>query len=221
MTLIKNDERLIDSESAYIYFSDPDRENGYRLLKFQYPPRITSDSRKATWKEQTNIPTQTEPVVLYASSSAREITVSFTYLFNNMPVVGGGGQWNVFTIQDQIRLCRSYFQQVKDIKNQRNLAIWAKFWGIGGQKWMTFRMSNIDVKYSETLIKPTRAMLSQTGGAARLDNAGEGGSRVDLSDVNDNVLSRFAFPFKTDVTMNLVTWTQGLPRWLPYRIALA
>lgn len=197
--MIRADQLLLDKDAVYVYFGDPAVANGYIQLMFQYPPRVTSDSRKANWQDMQDIPATTEPVVLFANSGAREMSLGFSYIYNNEPVVGGGGRWDVHTIQKQLRLIRSYFNNVKDTKSQRNLAIWCKFWGIGGQRWMTFRMLNADFKYSETLIYPAKSYDGKTI----------------TSSTNDPLTStsvpseRFAFPFKTDVTMSLAVWTQG------------
>ncbi len=189
MMLIENDKKLLHKDSAYVYFADPtntDNITGYIMLMFQYPPKVTGDSRKATWKEETNIPGTTEPIVLFASSGPREISIAFSYIYNKEPVTGGGGVWDAVKIQEQLRLCRGYFQRVTALARQRNLAIWAKFWGIGGQNWMTFRMLNLDIKYSETLIRE-----------------------------KDDLNGKNAFPFRTDVTMTLATWTQNLAEGAP------
>ena len=150
-------------------------------LWFQFPPRVTNDTRKANWKEKTDVAATTEPIVLYASSSPREIGLNFTYIYNNEPRVGGGGKWDANLIQRQLRLVRGYFHRVEDILEQRNLAIWLHLWGIGGAEELTFRMTNIDVKYSETLIW----------------------------DPSTDPNAKNAFPFKTDVTITLLSWTQG------------
>ena len=197
--MIRADQQLLDKEAVYVYFGDPVKDKEYIQLIFQYPPRISSDSRKANWQDMQDVPATTEPIVLFANSGAREMSLNFSYIYNNEPVVGGGGRWDVHTIQKQLRLIRSYFNNVKDTKNQRNLALWCKFWGIGGQRWMTFRMLNADFKYSETLIYPAKSF---------------DGNNVTPTTINplksEAVPSeRFAFPFKTDVTMSLAVWTQG------------
>lgn len=112
-------------------------------VEFQFPPKITGDNRRATWKENTYAG-QVEPIMVHASSGPREVTMQITYIYD--------GNWDSNKIKTQVRLLRGYFQRVKDLKQQRNLAILLKLWSIGGESSMSFRMKSCDVKYSETMI---------------------------------------------------------------------
>lgn len=147
-------------------------------VEFQFPPKFMNDSRKATWKEM-EYATQTEPIVVYASSGPRELTMQITYIYDG----DDQGDWNCAKISKQVRLIRGYFQRVKDANQQRNLAIRMAFWCIGGSgeqaaKTMSFRLKSCDVKYSETMIFP------------RQNPSG-------------------AWPLRTDIICDLATWTQG------------
>lgn len=115
-------------------------------LEFQYPPKILSDNRKGNWEDIEGAPGQTEPIVVYASSSARELSMQITYIYD--------GVWNCDRITKQVRLLRGYFQRVRNLNQQRNLVIKLKLWCIGGNdpELMSFRMKSCDVKYSETMI---------------------------------------------------------------------
>lgn len=191
--LITSDQTLINSDAVQIAFTDngdPDyaaqvrsfgQSGKYVYVWFQFPPKVTNDSRKATWNEKTDVAATTEPIVLYASSSPREVGIQLTYIYNNEPRIGGGGKWDADLISRQVRLIRGYFHRVTDITNQRNLAIWLRLWGIGGKEEMTFRMLNSEVKYSETMIW----------------------------DPATDPTAKKAYPFKTDINISLCAWTQG------------
>lgn len=189
MSLIQCDSRLISNRDALdVSFADPDNAGQYLHVQFQYPPRINSDSRKIKWETTQDLAGMTEPITVYSSSSPRELSISFTYIFNKLSM--NGVTWNAQAIQRNVRLVRGYFQQVKKQERQRNLAVWLRLWGIGGKRWMTARMTNLDIKYSETLIKETTKIAPLN----------------ELAFVDPE---RLAFPFKTDITMTLCLWTQG------------
>lgn len=113
-------------------------------LEFQFPPKITTDSRKADWKE-TNQVNGTEPLPIWQSSGPREMSMSLTYIVD-------GHLWPITRIQKQVRLLRGYFARIKDKGNYRNLVILLRLWGIGGEDDMSFRIKGVDVKLSETLV---------------------------------------------------------------------
>jgi hypothetical protein len=194
-----------DGDSCYVAFTNIDGAGAdYIWLQFQYPPRVTSDSRKINWKTVDNVPGSNEPITQYSSSGPREITLAFSYINNKLPWAGGG-IWDHARISANLRLLRGYFHRVTIVtnKSQRDLAIWVKLWAIGGQKkWMTFRMVNLDIKYSETMIIEANNV--------RINDAP---SILGLNPVTIPQLPRArtktAFPFKTDVTMTIAHWTRG------------
>jgi len=199
MSLIQCDSTLISNREALsVSFADPDKAGDYLYVQFQYPPRINSDSRKIKWETTQDLAGMTEPITIYSSSSPREINISFTYIFNKLSM--NGVIWNAQAIQRNVRLVRGYFQRVKQQERQRNLGIWLRLWGIGGtRREMTARMTNLDVKYSETLIK--ESSMAKPEETKPLVGGKEDGRSV--------APERLAFPFKTDLTMTLCLWTQG------------
>ena len=121
----------------------PDATN-FEYLEFQFPPKITSDGRKGTWKEG-ELP-GTEPVAAFATSSAREIALSAVY------IIGTDG-WSVEDVHAQIRMARGYFARVRSRDNVRaQLICKMKLWHIGGPDFMTCRLVNVGVKYSDTIV---------------------------------------------------------------------
>lgn len=131
--------------SAILFEFAGEKAGAGEKVEFQFPPKIVSDSRKASWKER-EVAGQVEPIVVYASSGPRELAMQITYIYD--------GIWNCAKISKQVRLLRGYFQRVRESSQQRNLVIKMKLWCIGGNEpeSMSFRMKSCDVKYSETMI---------------------------------------------------------------------
>lgn len=117
--------------------------NAGHRVEFQFPPKIASDSRRATWQER-EYAGQVEPIVVLASAGPRTLTMQITYIYD--------GEWDSKKISNQVRAIRGYFQRVRDRNFERNMLIQLKIWGIGGQNPLSFRMKSCDVKYSETMI---------------------------------------------------------------------
>lgn len=116
-------------------------------VQFQFPPKITNDSRKGTWQENDQT-SGTEPVAEFKTSGAREITLAWTYIVD-------GGNWTTDKIAEQIKNVRGYFARVRGttgINTRDNLIVFLKMWNFGGPNAASCRIRNIDVKYSETLV---------------------------------------------------------------------
>ncbi len=119
--------------------------NGPRIA-FQFPPKITSDSRKGEWRED-NLP-GTEPVAVYEKSGPREISLTWTY------IVDGSKEWTTDKVAEQVKLMRGYFARTRDtnVQGQRNLVVLFKMWNFGGTNPMSCRIKNVDVKHSDTIV---------------------------------------------------------------------
>jgi hypothetical protein len=158
---------------------DKNKRAMWESVEFQFPPKVLSDSRRGTWDEQDVM--GTEPIAIYGGSGPRNISMQITYLVDG----DRQGSWNCTKITKQIRLMRGYFQRIQDYKAaQRNLVVKLKLWCIGGRTPMTFRLRSCDVKYGETMI--TNKMQRDS-----------------------SVESSTYFPLRTDVTLDLSSWTQG------------
>lgn len=145
----------------------------YQPVEFQFPPKVTGDSRRGNWDEKEVM--GTEPFAFYKGSSSRMINLQITYICE-------GGYWNCKKIKQQITLIRGYFQRCAGSGvHQDNLVVRLRLWCIGGADFLTFRMKNCDVKYSETMV------------TAEDDN----GSPV-------------YFPLRTDISIELNSWTKNL-----------
>jgi hypothetical protein len=132
--------------------------NGPKIV-FQFPPKITSDSRKGEWHEG-NLP-GTEPVAVYQRSGPREISLTWTY------IVDGSQEWTTDKVAEQVKIMRGYFARTKDpnVQGQRNLIVFFKMWNFGGSDTMSCRIKSVDVKHSETIVTHC------TGGNKNYDKA--------------------------------------------------
>jgi hypothetical protein len=128
-----------DLASTFVLsFSDAGR------VLFQFPPKISSDNRKGTWEEGEQ--RGKEPFATFSTSGPREITIATTYIADGSP------DWTATKIHQQILAVRGYFARVRMANATRNLVCTLQMWGIGGPKAISCRITNISVKYGETLV---------------------------------------------------------------------
>lgn len=176
------------SSSAFMQFvrftQDPNNNNAPKKsvdnINFQFPPKVLSDSRRGNWTESQAA--GNAPIASLQYSDPRVISLQITYILD--------GDWDKTEIKRNIQIMRGYFQQYvfDNVGRFESLIVSLKLWSIGGNDPMTFRLKNVDVKYSETMIG-----------------------------IKDD-----AFPYRSDITLDLSTWTketsgglEGLPATLP------
>lgn len=162
-------------------------DNGVVYIDFQFPFKVTSDSRKADWAKQET-PKQAEPIVMYASSGPREFTLQWVYIYDG----NEKGDWGVERITKMVRRIRGYFQRVKFLSASREMVAYVQMYAMGGPKPISCRMMSVDVKYSDTMIW-------------------EPGVRID-ADVKGSHFTEAhhsAYPMKTEITATFAVWTTG------------
>lgn len=167
-------------------------DNGIIEIYFQFPPKVTSDGRKADWKTKPSA-AQTEPIVTYASSQPREFTWQWVYIYEG----NGADDWGVQKITRQLRKLRGYFQRAKHLSASRNMVALVLMWAIGGPKIISSRIISVDTKYSDT-------MIWQKSGPNIFSINDVGVKVKDLKAEPD-----YAFPLKTEVTCTFAVWTAG------------
>ena len=177
-------------------------------VAFQFPPKVTSDNRSASWEEKSS-PGLSEPLVTFLQgSSAREISLDITYIVD-------GNIWTCSKIKDQINLIRGYYARVEDSQlSMRNLVIYLKLWCIGGKDPLSFRMKSCNVKYSETMVKTTEVEFNWLG-AQTLFNTSPSSplvtQRSDFNSIQTSGLNYSYFPLRTDISLSLASWTKFNP----------
>ena len=135
-------------------------------IQFQFPPKITTDSRKGTWKEGEL--RGVEPIAVFDTSGPREITIQTSYIVDSLEE--NHAAWTIGRITKQIRTLRGYFALVRDLGTSRkNLVVEAELWCVlprsesnddgseGGEtkgRIATGRIKSIDVKYGDAMVYP-------------------------------------------------------------------
>jgi hypothetical protein len=150
-------------------------------IKFQFPPRITSDSRTGTWIE-SEMPGD-QAIAVYQTSAARKMTLEWTYIIGES---GGsdpdGSGWTGAEIKWNLSGLRSYYSQ----RFGDGSAFIIRFlYGLHGDpgNYFTCRMTTIDFSHKGGLII----------------TAGRGGQLDGTT----------AFPLRTDVKVAMQLWTLG------------
>lgn len=117
------------------------------LVQFQFPPKVTSDGKRHNWLEKDVY--SYEPLALPQSSSPRDISLSFTYIYDDID------GWGWKKIKDNLRNIRGYFYRFVNAPDRSEaMLVYLRIWGIAGQSLGKFRMKGCDIKYSETMIIP-------------------------------------------------------------------
>lgn len=73
---------------------------------FQFPPRVKSDSKSASWWENNNLRSW-EPIVIWTGATAREITIEFVYIVDGRNP--DEGEWTPERIARITNASRAYF----------------------------------------------------------------------------------------------------------------
>lgn len=171
-------------------------------IDFQFPPRVTTDSRKGDWNDGSgnNFP-GSEPVAYFEKPGPREITLSFTYIVE-------GGTWTTKKISEIVRNLRGYFTRSGSELAQRKLVVFYKLWRLSASSEMTCRIKGVDVKHSETIVTSCLGSGLQNLGSITPGPAGLAFSAT--SQALQTVSANEAYPLRTDVTLDLRLWTKGL-----------
>lgn len=115
-------------------------------VPMQFPPRITSDGKKAQWQEEYIA--AYEPLAIWKGSSARHISVKIEYMVD-------GGDWTPEFIMQQVRNLKSYFyitlQQGQSSYPVIELDLYEIVPDIG-DRISTWRADDISIAYDGPLI---------------------------------------------------------------------
>lgn len=153
-----HDIRLRDAALLRINFFDPDNQFGGSRpgnVRFQFPPRITSDNRKGAWNEADL--RGNEPVAVFKTSSAREISLSWTYIVD-------GKEFTTAQVASQTKLIRGYFAGIRNRdKRWRNLVVRFRYILHGdGMTDISARIKSIDIKHSDTIVTPAGGSIENS-----------------------------------------------------------
>ncbi len=157
-------------------------------VPFQFPPVIKSDNKGVEYDEinYKNI----EPLAIFKSSNAREISMEWVYMVTGGPI--GDENWTAQRVSEIVKGIRGYFYattldqfQETDDGETNNLIIKFSAYDVVGttqgnidrryiDTW-TFRSDGINIRHSDTVI---------TDGTA-------------------------SYPLRTDLSMKLKLWSRG------------
>lgn len=120
-------------------------------VKFQFPPRIITDSKSGNWVETDQ--RGAEPVAAYATSGAREIKIEWTYIVGEQ---GGalGKPWSTSDIKNEVAGLRWYFMQHSQNGTLADLIVLFKMWKHGGSEPMSARLKSVSVSHGNTIVVP-------------------------------------------------------------------
>jgi len=163
------------------------------MIKFQFPPRITSDGRTGSWQEE-EMPGD-QAVSVYKTSAARKMTLEWTYIVGEY---GGGSlvdgvsesdkPWSAAEIKWNLSALRAYYSQY--FGTGRGFIV-EFLYGYHGDpnEVFTCRFSTLDFTHKGGIIiggtynKATGKIIEGTGNTA--------------------------FPLRTDVKVSMQLWTLG------------
>lgn len=149
-------------------------------IKFQFPPRITSDGRTGSWQEDEM--TGDQAISVYKTSSARKMTLEWTYIIGEQ---GGGGSltdnsgqaWTAAEIKWNLSGLRAYYTQSFGTGESFIVQFLYGLYGDPGNAF-TCRLGSID--------------MTHKGGLIMENNQG-----------------KTVFPLRTDVKVAMQLWTLG------------
>lgn len=133
--LIRADQKLIDN--VYVQL-------GKRPIKFQFPPKITSDCKSGNWDEISIY--NFEPFALFMGASARTFSLQWSYIVTNQ------NKWSAEQVANEVKGVRDYFYKQAMSKE---MIVKLRIYNVVGQSGpsdVTFRGDSLDVSHSESLV---------------------------------------------------------------------
>jgi len=114
-------------------------------IRFQFPPKIGSDSKSGSWDEQpSNV--GWDPIATFKGASARTINMDWTYVVD-------GRDWTTTTISRQVRRLRRYFlAKLFEQGGESKLVAQIHLSGHGGVDFISCRFLSSDIKHSGPII---------------------------------------------------------------------
>lgn len=102
------DADIFLADSVYFEFqpsADPlSRIQSYKV-PFQFPPKVTSDSKSGDWDEQASNSYFSEPIPTFKGSKPRTINIKWSYVID-------GSQWTTKRVSTIVRALRGYFTRM-------------------------------------------------------------------------------------------------------------
>jgi len=111
-------------------------------IEFQFPPKITSDSKSSKWKLKWQ--NSYEPYAVWLGAEARRITLAADYVVH--------GEWGADKVQKQITNAKGHLYKHGGKTGPNAPYATLNMYGIApdGSTW---RVSDVNIKYSQELIR--------------------------------------------------------------------
>lgn len=146
------DRSISDSNRIAMLVRRPAPATGRSELKsmaFQFPPKVVNNSRDADWDEKNGGPNAGDKIAVYKTANPLRITIEWRY-------VTGYAGWTAAKIKDEISTLRGYFRnpyiEGSGEDAMSPLVVSLLLWDIGGKKFMSFRITAVNVKHGPTLV---------------------------------------------------------------------
>ncbi len=138
--LITKDVTVLGGISLYLKYRD-------EYVKFQFPPTVTNDSRRLNWNTN-NIP-GFDPLAIYESNSAREMSLKIEYIVESQSLNNDAGIWSIGKIKHNINLIKGYFSALTDEGGfiGGTLVAYFKHTFVTGPEPWSVRIGNVNVTY--------------------------------------------------------------------------
>lgn len=155
MQYLDVDKSLADSVLLRFLSSSSARKIQDYRVPFQFPPKVTSDSKSGDWDEQASNSYFSEPIPTFKGSKPRTINIKWSYVVD-------GGIWTTKNISTIVRALRGYFTRmdVKYLGNGFNyepmkieLLMYRNVME-GPEGKFLGRIDSFDISHSENLIVP-------------------------------------------------------------------
>jgi len=184
------DIKILDNVTLFCYYAN-------KYLEIQFPPKITSDSRKMNWSEHKS-GYGVDPTAHFSGNSGREMTIKFEYVIETDADIEK--LWSVRRIKKNVNLLKGIFTGFRNQQDAEEDAIGLigdngqvlinfRYPLITGHEAKTFRVSSVNVEYSDEIIGNIK-------------------TNVALQSIQGDQL--VSYPLKTIVTMSMITYSLGL-----------
>lgn len=128
---------------------------GNSTLQFQFPPMVTSDSRRISWR-LAEFP-GADPLATISANSARNMTLKIEYIVendslinisNSRPRLGAAAStWTIGKIKEQLNTLKGYFTGMRASGTGQQMVVEFAYALITGPLPSSVRINNVDVTY--------------------------------------------------------------------------
>lgn len=170
-------DRAIAEDGVKLWFQYRGEQGTY--LEFQFPPKVTSDSRRLDWDVKKPVPGR-DPWATAAGGTPRNFTLKVEYIVEDYDTTSGGqnlgiwgtmfgatDKWTPLRIKKNINLVRGYFTAWLDTTDgQAKFGARFKHTLITGFGEKGVRINGSSLEYDGPMISPNLNTSSTNSGSA-------------------------------------------------------